>query len=299
MELKLNNEGGSPKSHLSHPSAHLRRYPVVLSIAGSDSSGGAGIQADLKTFSALGVYGATAITAITAQNTVGVNSQLAISPEMVYNQIVAVVEDIAPSAIKIGMLANKEIATVVADALSRYNIPTILDPVMVSSSGHRLLSPDAQEVVKERLLPLSTLVTPNIPEMKALTAMSLTTAEEKLSAAKYLLSLGAQAVLLKGGHEEGDTKCDTLYKLDGSNITQLHLSTPTVATKNIHGTGCTLSSAIAAFMARGLALREAVQEAKKYITKAILSGADIAIGNGFGPVNHLFNPLPMQVYEER
>lgn len=299
MELKLNNEGGSPKSHLSHPSAPLRRYPVVLSIAGSDSSGGAGIQADLKTFSALGVYGATAITAITAQNTVGVNSQLAISPEMVYNQIVAVVEDIAPSAIKIGMLANKEVATVVADALSRYNIPTILDPVMVSSSGHRLLSLDAQEVVKERLLPLSTLVTPNIPEMEALTAMSLTTAEEKLSAAQYLLSLGAQAVLLKGGHEEGDTKCDTLYRLDGRNITQLHLSTPTVATKNIHGTGCTLSSAIAAFMARGLALRDAVQEAKKYITEAILSGADIAIGNGFGPVNHLFNPLPMQVYEER
>ena len=299
MELKLNNEGGSPKSHLSHPSAHLRRYPVVLSIAGSDSSGGAGIQADLKTFSALGVYGATAITAITAQNTKGVNSQLAISPEMVYNQIVAVVEDIAPSVIKIGMLANKEIATVVADALSRYNIPTILDPVMVSSSGHRLLSLDAQEVVKERLLPLSTLVTPNIPEMEALTAMSLTTAEEKLSAAQYLLSLGAQAVLLKGGHEEGDTKCDTLYQLDGRNITQLHLSTPTVATKNIHGTGCTLSSAIAAFMARGLALREAVQEAKNYITEAILSGADIAIGNGFGPVNHLFNPLPMQVYEER
>ena len=299
MELKLNNEGGSPKSHLSHPSAPLRRYPVVLSIAGSDSSGGAGIQADLKTFSALGVYGATAITAITAQNTVGVNSQLAISPEMVYNQIVAVVEDIVPSAIKIGMLANKEVAMVVADALSRYNIPTILDPVMVSSSGHRLLSLDTQEVVKERLLPLSTLVTPNIPEMEALTAMSLTTAEEKLSAAQYLLSLGAQAVLLKGGHEEGDTKCDTLYQFDGRNITQLHLSTPTVATKNIHGTGCTLSSAIAAFMVRGLALREAVQEAKNYITEAILSGADIAIGNGFGPVNHLFNPLPMQVYEER
>ena len=299
MELKLNNEGGSPKSHLSHPTAPIKRYPVVLSIAGSDSSGGAGIQADLKTFSALGVYGATAITAITAQNTKGVNSQLAISPEMVYNQIVAVVEDIAPSAIKIGMLANKEVATIVADALSCYNIPTILDPVMVSSSGHRLLSLDAQEVVKERLLPLSTLVTPNIPEMEALTAMSLTTAEEKLSAAKYRLSLGAQAVLLKGGHEEGDTKCDTLYRLDGSNITQLHLSTPTVATKNIHGTGCTLSSAIAAFMARGLALREAVQEAKNYITEAILSGADIAIGNGFGPVNHLFNPLPMQVYEER
>lgn len=270
----------------------------MLSIAGSDSSGGAGIQADLKTLSALGIYGATAITAITAQNTVGVHSQLAISPEMVYNQIVAVVDDIAPSVIKIGMLANKEVASAVADALGRYHIPTILDPVMVSSSGHRLLAVDAQEIVKERLLPLSTLVTPNIPEMEALTAMSLTNAEEKLLAAKYLLSLGAGAVLLKGGHEEGDTKCDILYQCGAKGIEITHFSTPSIVTKNIHGTGCTLSSAIAAFMAQGMALKDAVQEAKHYITEAIKAGADIAIGGGFGPVNHLFNPKPMQVYEE-
>ena len=294
MELQPNNEVGCQHS----PQRAQKHYHAVLSIAGSDSSGGAGIQADLKTFSALGIYGATAITAITAQNTVGVHSQFAISPEMVYNQIVAVVEDIAPSVIKIGMLANKDVATAVADALSRYNIPTILDPVMVSSSGHRLLALDAQEVVKERLLPLSTLVTPNIPEMEALTAMPLTNADEKLLAAKYLLSLGAGAVLLKGGHEEGDTKCDTLYQLGTSGIEITHFSTPSIATKNIHGTGCTLSSAIAAFMAQGMALKDAVQEAKRYITEAIKAGADIAIGHGFGPVNHLFTPKPMSVYEE-
>ena len=145
-----------------------KTYPVVLSIAGSDSSGGAGIQADLKTFSALGVYGATAITAITAQNTQGVNSQLAITAQMVYDQIVAVVEDLHPSFIKIGMLANCDIVEAVAEALGRYSIPIILDPVIVSTSGHRLLSVDAQECVKQRLLPMSMLVTPNIPEMVAL-----------------------------------------------------------------------------------------------------------------------------------
>ena len=295
MNLKVNNDKGCANS----PQRLQKHYRAVLSIAGSDSSGGAGIQADLKTFSSLGVYGATAITAITAQNTLGVHAQLAISPEMVHSQIVAVVEDIAPSVIKIGMLANKDVATAVADALSRYNIPTILDPVMVSSSGHRLLAVDAQEVVKERLLPLSTLVTPNIPEMEALTAMPLTNVDEKLLAAKYLLSLGAGAVLLKGGHEEGDTKCDILYQLGANGIEITHFSTATIATKNIHGTGCTLSSAIAAYMARGLSLEDAVREAKTYIYEAIKAGADISIGRGFGPVNHLFDPQKLESYEER
>ncbi len=295
MNLKVNNDKGCANS----PRRLQKHYRAVLSIAGSDSSGGAGIQADLKTFSSLGVYGATAITAITAQNTLGVHAQLAISPEMVHSQIVAVVEDIAPSVIKVGMLANKDVATAVADALSRYNIPTILDPVMVSSSGHRLLAVDAQEVVKERLLPLSTLVTPNIPEMEALTAMPLTNVDEKLLAAKYLLSLGAGAVLLKGGHEEGDTKCDILYQLGANGIEITHFSTATIATKNIHGTGCTLSSAIAAYMARGLSLEDAVREAKTYIYEAIKAGADISIGRGFGPVNHLFDPQKLESYEER
>lgn len=295
MELQLNNEEGRQHS----PRKPQKRYRAVLSIAGSDSSGGAGIQADLKTFSSLGVYGATAITAITAQNTVGVHSQFAIAPEMVQSQIVAVMEDIEPDVIKIGMLANAEVATAVADALSRYSTPIILDPVMVSSSGHRLLSVEAEEVVKRRLLPMATLITPNIPEMEALTSMPLTTLDEKHAAARHLIALGARAVLLKGGHEDGDIKTDILYQNSAESIITSYFSAPTIATRNIHGTGCTLSSAIAAYVARGLKLEDAVREAKAYLYEAIRAGADVSIGRGFGPVNHLFNPQPMSVYEKQ
>lgn len=275
-----------------------KSYPTVLSIAGSDSGGGAGIQADLKTFSSLGVYGATAITAITAQNTQGVHSQFALPPQMVYDQIIAVMEDIHPSVIKIGMLSNVQVAAVVADALERYSIPIILDPVMVSSSGHRLLSAEAQEVLKERLLPMAQLVTPNIPEMEALSDMPLLTISDKYCAAKHLLSLGVQSVLLKGGHEEGEEKVDILYQKSPQGIVTCSFSSDTLNTRNIHGTGCTLSSAIAAYMARGLALKEAVSSAKIYITEAIKAGADVSVGKGYGPVNHLFNPLKMLVNEE-
>lgn len=294
MELQPNNEEGRQHS----PRRPQKHYRTVLSIAGSDSSGGAGIQADLKTLSSLGVYGATAITAITAQNTVGVHAQLAISPEMVKSQIVAVMEDVEPAAIKIGMLANAEVAVAVAEALQPYDIPIILDPVMVSSSGHRLLSVEAEEVVRRRLLPMATLITPNIPEMETLTSMPLTTLDEKLDAARHLITLGARAVLLKGGHEDGDTKTDILYRDSAEGIITSHFAAPTIATRNIHGTGCTLSSAIAAYMARGLKLEDAVREAKHYVYKAISAGADVSIGRGFGPVNHLFNPQPISVYEE-
>lgn len=275
-----------------------KSYPTVLSIAGSDSGGGAGIQADLKTFSSLGVYGATAITAITAQNTQGVHSQFALPPQMVYDQIIAVMEDIHPSVIKIGMLSNVQVAAVVADALERYSIPIILDPVMVSSSGHRLLSVEAQEVLKDRLLPMAQLVTPNIPEMEALSDMPLLTISDKYNAAKHLLSLGVQSVLLKGGHEEGDTKVDILYQKSPQGIVTYSFSSDTLNTRNIHGTGCTLSSAIAAYMARGLDLKDAVSSAKIYITEAIKAGADVSVGKGYGPVNHLFNPLKMMINEE-
>lgn len=275
-----------------------KSYPTVLSIAGSDSGGGAGIQADLKTFSSLGVYGATAITAITAQNTQGVHSQFALPPQMVYDQIIAVMEDIHPSVIKIGMLSNVQVAAVVADALERYSIPIILDPVMVSSSGHRLLSVEAQEVLKNRLLPMAQLVTPNIPEMEALSDMPLLTISDKYNAAKHLLSLGVQSVLLKGGHEEGEVKVDILYQKSPQGIVTCSFSSDTLNTRNIHGTGCTLSSAIAAYMARGLDLKDAVSSAKIYITEAIKAGADISVGKGYGPVNHLFNPLKMMVNEE-
>ena len=274
-----------------------KTYPIVLSIAGSDSSGGAGIQADLKTFSALGVYGATAITAITAQNTQGVFSQQALSPQMVYEQITAVVDDLSPKVVKIGMLSNVDIVHAVANALSQYSLTIILDPVMVSSSGHRLLSLEGQDALKEKLLPMATLITPNIPEMEALTGMSLTTFDEKQKAAHYLIDSGAKAILLKGGHEEGDIKTDILYSVHEGEMQIDTFASDTIPSKNIHGTGCTLSSAIAALMARGYALPNAVSEAKRYVSEAIRSGADIKIGHGFGPVNHGFNPLKMTIHE--
>ncbi len=283
-----------------------KSYPIVLSIAGSDSSGGAGIQADLKTFSALGVYGATAITAITAQNTQGVNSQFALPPQMVYEQITAVIDDLNLSVVKIGMLSNVEIVNAVADALSNYDVKIVLDPVIVSTSGHRLLSVEAQDVIKERLLPMCEIVTPNIPEMETLTDMPVSTFEEKEKAANHLLSLGAKSVLLKGGHEEGEMKRDLLFLGilkpwnsgtlgNGSQLIahSSQLVSETISTNNVHGTGCTLSSAIAAFMARGLSLEDAVREAKHYVTEAIRAGADVKIGHGFGPVNHFFNPKPL------
>ncbi len=272
-----------------------KSYPIVLSIAGSDSSGGAGIQADLKTFSSLGVYGTTAITAITAQNTQGVHSQLAITSQMVYDQIVAVIEDLHPSFVKIGMLSNAKIVRAVAESLSQYSLPIILDPVIVSSSGHRLLSLEAQDALKEKLLPMSVLITPNIPEIKALTDMPLSSFEEKQMAAQRLMNYGVKAVLLKGGHEEGNTKTDILFSQSANGIESTLFSADTIPTPNIHGTGCTLSSAITAFMARGLCLQDAIAEAKTYITNAITAGADIKIGHGSGPVNHGFNPLKMKI----
>ena len=275
-----------------------KTYPVALSIAGSDSSGGAGIQADLKTFSALGVYGATAITAITAQNTVGVHAQYAIDPQMVYRQIISVIDDLHPSYIKIGMLSNADIVRVVAKALCRYSIPVILDPVIVSSTGHRLLSIEAQEVIKSQLLPLSTLVTPNIPEMEALTNISLNCYENKVQASKILFDYGAKAILLKGGHEEGNTKSDILFTNSESGIESAIFTSESITTRNTHGTGCTLSSAITAFMARRYDIVEAITEAKRFITEAIRSGADIEIGHGIGPVNHSFSPSKMIIYEE-
>ena len=274
-----------------------KTYPIVLSIAGSDSSGGAGIQADIKTFSALGVYGATAITAITAQNTQGVKSQFALTPQIVYDQIVSVIDDLSPVVVKIGMLSTIDIVIAVAEALSQYTLPIILDPVMVSSSGHCLLSIEGQEALKKKLLPMATLITPNIPEMNALTGMSLTTLEEKQKAACHLFDCGAKAVLLKGGHEEGDVKTDILYSVHDGAMQINKFISDTILTKNTHGTGCTLSSAIAAFMARGCNLYKAVAEAKHYVAEAIQMGADIKIGYGFGPINHGFNPLKMIINE--
>jgi hydroxymethylpyrimidine/phosphomethylpyrimidine kinase len=196
---------------------------------------------------------------------------------------------------QIGMLANVAIVHAVAEALAKYHLPLILDPVILSTSGHRLLSEDAQESLKHKLLPLSTLVTPNIPEMRALTNMPLATFEDKERAAQHLMEYGARAVLLKGGHEEGETKSDILFSASQNGIYSTIFSSPTVQTRNTHGTGCTLSAAIAAYMARGLSMEDAVKEAKIYVSEAIRTGADVSVGNGFGPVNHSFNPLEMSI----
>lgn len=280
----------------------IKSYPIVLSIAGSDSSGGAGIQADLKTFSALGVYGATAITAITAQNTLGVFSQLHLDPKLVYEQICCVMDDLHPSVVKIGMLANAEIIHSVADALSKYKVTIVLDPVMVSTSGHRLLSVEARDVIKEKLLPISSIITPNIPEMIELTNMPLSNMAEKEKAAKHLLNHGVKYVLLKGGHEEGEIKKDYLFfnglkakdkSLKSESVSMLEFSSESISTKNTHGTGCTLSSAIASFIAKGDSIEESVAKAKQYVSDAISHGADVNIGNGHGPINHSFNPQKM------
>lgn len=276
-----------------------KTYPVVLSIAGSDSSGGAGIQADIKTFAALGVYGATAITAITAQNTLGVHAQHAIPPQMVHDQIVATMDDLAPSVVKIGMLANVAIVDAVAEALSSYSTPIILDPVIVSTSGHRLLSAEAEKSIIRRLLPMTELLTPNIPEMEALADMPIATLDEKTRAAEQLFRYGAKAILLKGGHEEGDTKCDILFTQTAAGIQSTTFTSETIDTRNTHGTGCTLSSAIAAYVARGCNIADAIFNAKEFVTEAIRHGADIRIGHGFGPVNHGFNPQKMLIHELR
>lgn len=290
-----NNEVRSYDNSISD--GNRKEYRVALSIAGSDSSGGAGIQADIKTFSALGVYGATAITAITAQNTIGVYSQLSISPQMVYDQIVTVLDDLSPSVIKIGMLSNAEIVASVADALDNCTMPIILDPVIVSTSGHRLLSVEGEELLKQRLLPMATLVTPNIPEITALTQMSIATYNDKIRAAEHLFEYGAKAILLKGGHEDGDIKSDILFANTPLGIHSTFFTSDSIPTRNTHGTGCTLSSAIAAYMAHGFELNVAISYAKEFVTKAIFHGANIAIGHGFGPINHGFNPQKMQCYD--
>nr|7R8Y_A Chain A, Phosphomethylpyrimidine Kinase [synthetic construct]7R8Y_B Chain B, Phosphomethylpyrimidine Kinase [synthetic construct] len=277
---------GSSHHHHHHSSGENLYFqghmmPVALTIAGSDSGGGAGIQADLKTFSALGVYGMSVITAVTAQNTLGVQGVHDIPPELVAAQIDAVFEDLRVDAVKTGMLSNAEIVEAVAEALRRYGVrPLVVDPVMVAKSGDPLLAPDAVEALKERLFPLATIITPNLPEAEVLLGRPIRTEEEMEEAARRLLALGPKAVLLKGGHLEGEEAVDLLA--DGEGIHRF--SAPRVQTRNTHGTGCTLSAAIAAHLARGHDLPEAVREAKAYLTGAIKAAP--SIGHGHGPVNH-------------
>jgi hydroxymethylpyrimidine/phosphomethylpyrimidine kinase len=260
--------------------------PIALTIAGSDSSGGAGIQADLKTFSAFGVYGASAITALTAQNTRGVVAVEPVAAPFVVAQIDAVLGDLAVGAIKTGMLANAEIVAAVAGRLSATaGLPLVVDPVMVATSGDVLLTDDAIEAVKRHLIPLARLITPNLPEAaRLLGAEAAADDAQAAEQARALLALGCGAVLLKGGHGTGEAAVDILCDPAGTE----RLVRPRIATPHTHGTGCTLSAAIAALLAQGIALREAVVRAKDFVWQALEAGRALGVGHGSGPVDHLY-----------
>jgi hydroxymethylpyrimidine/phosphomethylpyrimidine kinase len=254
----------------------------VLVIAGSDSGGGAGIQADIKTITALGAFAATAITALTAQNTLGVHGVMAIPPAFIRQQIEVVVTDIGADVIKIGMLGDSDTIETVCDALVAFapNVPVVLDPVMVAKGGQSLLASQAVDVLRRRLLPMAALITPNLPEAEALTGLTIRTEAEMRIAAASLLAQGVPAVLLKGGHLEADTVVDLLATSAGIEA----FAAPRIKTRHTHGTGCTTASAIAAGLAQGLSLRDAVVRARAYVRAAIAAAP--GFGQGHGPLNH-------------
>lgn len=262
-----------------------KKIPCVLTIAGSDSGGGAGIQADIKTISANGCYAASVITSVTAQNTMGVETVYDLPAEVVAAQLDAVFKDIDFSCVKIGMLSNAEIIDTVAYKLEEYKIaPVALDPVMVSTSGHALLRPDARESLKRRMIKLAKIVTPNIPEAEELSGIKITNIEDMKNAARIIGEMGAEFVLVKGGHSGGDEATDIMFKCDtGESRTY---SEKRVNTKNTHGTGCTLSSAIACGLAKGLPMEEAVRAAKDYVRGALAAGLNL--GKGSGPLDHMW-----------
>lgn len=268
-------------------------YPRVLSIAGSDSGGGAGIQADLKTFSALGCYGMTAITALTAQNTLGVRAIHGVPAEMLRQQIDAVVEDIGLQAVKIGMLHAPDIVQTVADAIDRHAlVNVVLDPVMVATSGAVLIENPAISALVRELFGRADLVTPNLDEAALLVGRPLNNERDMEAAAHELLAMGARAVLLKGGHLQGEVVSDLLLLPGGA----LHwMRAPRIHSANTHGTGCTLSSAIAAHLALGVDLLEAVQAARAFVRAALEAGAKVRTGSGSGPLNHGHSPQVMRL----
>jgi hydroxymethylpyrimidine/phosphomethylpyrimidine kinase len=258
--------------------------PIALTIAGSDSSGGAGIQADLKTFAALGVYGASAITALTAQNTTGVTGIHLVPADFVTAQIDAVFSDLAVKAVKIGMVAQLATIGAIADALQRWApAHIVLDPVMVATSGDRLLAPEAVSALRIRLIPMAAILTPNLPEAAALLDEKVATSEAEIEAqGRRLLALGCPAVLIKGGHGAGSVSVDYLVSHSGT----LALSAPRSPTQNTHGTGCSLSSAIAAHLAKGCDLDTAVRAAKAFVSAAIAAADRFSVGHGHGPIHH-------------
>ncbi|WP_332776636.1 bifunctional hydroxymethylpyrimidine kinase/phosphomethylpyrimidine kinase [Polaromonas sp.] len=273
------------------------RYARVLSIAGSDSGGGAGIQADLKTFSALGCYGMTAISALTAQNTLGVTGIHGVPPEFLKAQLQAVIEDIGVDAVKIGMLHSPEIVKVVAWAIDHYQLErVVLDPVMVATSGDRLIAQETAEVLVRELFPRAAVVTPNLDEAALLLGRAIVTAADLDQAARDLLALGAKAVLLKGGHLTGERVVDVLTQREGA---EQRYEAGRIASRNVHGTGCTLSSAMASYLALGHGLPQAVELARAYILAAIAAGATVQTGHGQGPLNHGHAPVAMHLLPVR
>jgi len=274
--------------------ANPQRYARVLSIAGSDSGGGAGIQADLKTFAALGCFGMTAITAITAQNTTGVRSIHGVPPAMLADQIDAVVEDIGVDAVKIGMLHSAEVVEAVVRALERHSLHTVvLDPVMVATSGAVLIETSAVDSLVRALFGRVLLVTPNLDEASLLVGRRLESRDDMEQAGAQLLAMGARSVLIKGGHLPGDEVADLLLHASGE---ALWMVGERIHTGNTHGTGCTLSSAIAAQLALGKPLNEAVQLARAYVRRALEAGAPVVTGAGSGPLNHGFAPKPLRTF---
>ncbi len=270
----------------------MTKTPIAVTIAGSDSSGGAGIQADLKTFSALGVYGASIVTALTAQNTQGVSAIHIPPAEFIYNQIKSVFTDLNVGAVKIGMLASEEIIYAVSRGLSEfYSGSIILDPVMVATSGDRLLKQEAEAALISELIPKAQLLTPNLAEAACLLNTSLAEDEQQaLRQLKKLLKLGSEAILLKGGHGITNKAIDYFLSQSGE---QQSFTADRINTKNTHGTGCTLSSAICAGLVNGLTLTEAIAAAKEYLTNAIASSGKLHIGDGAGPVHHFYEIWPV------
>lgn len=263
----------------------MKTYYRTLTVAGSDSGGGAGIQADLKTFSALGCYGMSVITALTAQNTVAVTGIHPVPPEFIALQMEAVLQDIGADAIKIGMLHSPEVIKTVAQCLKKFGpVPIVLDPVMVAKSGDKLLRDDAVQALKTHLIPMATVITPNLPEASVLLGETVETVEQMPEACERLVALGCGTVFLKGGHLSGEESVDFLY--DGKSATLVRLDHSRIDTPNSHGTGCTISSAITSFIARGDTVDVAVGKAKEYISCALSAGSGYRTGQGHGPVHH-------------
>ncbi|REC41955.1 MULTISPECIES: bifunctional hydroxymethylpyrimidine kinase/phosphomethylpyrimidine kinase [unclassified Chryseobacterium] len=263
-------------------------YPTVLTIAGFDGSGGAGIQADIKTFSALGCYATSVLTALPVQNTMGVRKIYPIAVEAIADQIETVLDDIFPDAIKIGMVHTSQLVETIVKTLSKYpKIPIVFDPVMVATSGHRLIEEETIQTIVEQLFPIAEIITPNMDEASILAQMEVKTLEDMKIAGENILRSGCKNILLKGGHQEFPTVTSLFFEENGK---QSSFETIKFETNNTHGSGCTLSSAIAAFIARGEELSKSVELAQEYVFEAIKNGKDVVVGKGNGPLNHFFNP---------